>query len=492
MKYFVILLVLIGFTGISFAEESPGSPIPEPEQDNPVYENCGPGTTYQDGICVVDEIENSTTSSSDKWDTAQSIDRKSNSDIIPPPLKQMKLGIKLGHIICDKDKFPVWNTHYKPACVYPDTESELIKRGWAKLRLMLPAGPDPIKELDWMGRNVMSMMLEGTFSYSSTPVETLDEKRAAIWEYSQQYHPGEQYLEYAIIPHQNHYNVGDKIQFDLLEWGNYSGCWDLKLRIIDRYDQSVFENNSEIVCLEPDGTSGTFNSYSMKEDLYPMGGDFDEFVCDTPGYYRIEVSNGDIFPTSILQNFACLDSELTSIEKLLISNQIDYLPDKLVVTSGHTIRGDPGCGAVVDTNSITHWFGIDSISEPKKITLFSENPNHCEVNTSSCFCNAQMELSALTLDELNYFTLEEQEKFANILIDYLAEENINRTPKFQIGKLNINYTDSSAIGYCGEIWGKNTYGFFDGAIVNDVVKDYGIDKELPLLCAISDDAKWWE
>jgi len=193
-----------------------------------------------------------------------------------------------------------------------------------------------------------------------------------------------------------------------------------------------------------------------------------------------------------LTNFDCLESELTSIEKLLISNQIDYLPDKLVVTSGPTIRGDPGCGAVIDVDSTVHWFGIDSISEPKKITLYSENPNQCKVNTASCFCNAQMELSALTIDELNYFTLEEQEKFANILIDYLAEENINRTPKFHIGKLNINYTDSSAIGYCGEIWGKNTYGFFDGAIINDVVMDYGISKELPLLCAISDDVKWWE
>ena len=183
---------------------------------------------------------------------------------------------------------------------------------------------------------------------------------------------------------------------------------------------------------------------------------------------------------------------LSDLEKLLIQNDIDYLSDKLVVTSGPTTGGDPGCGAAIDVDSTTHWFGIDSISEPKEITLFSENPHQCEVNTSSCFCNAQMELSSLTLDELNYFTLEEQEKFANILIDYLSEENINKTPKFQIGKLNINYTDSSAIGYCGEIWGNNTYGFFDGAIVNDVVMDYGISKELPLLCAISDDVKWWE
>jgi len=221
---------------------------------------------------------------------------------IPAPLKQMKLGIKLGHIICDKDKIPVWNIHYKPACVYHDSEYELIKRGWAKLRLMLPAGPDPIKELDWMGRNVMSMMLEGTFSYISTPVETLDEKRAAIWEYSEQYHSGEQYLEYAIISHQYHYNVGDKVQFDLLEWGNYQDCWNLKLRIIDRHDESVYEDNSVRYCLEPDGTSGIFHSYSM-------GKQFDEFVCGKSGYYRIEVSNENIFFPTILQNFACLESK---------------------------------------------------------------------------------------------------------------------------------------------------------------------------------------
>lgn len=221
---------------------------------------------------------------------------------MPSPHKQMELGIKLGHIICDKDKVPVWNTHYKPACVYPDTESELIQRGWAKLRLLLPAGPDPVKEMEWTGRNVMSMMLEGTFSYSSTPVETLDEKRKAIEEYSKQYHQGEQYLEYAITPHQDHYNVGNKVQFELLEWGISADCSNPQLRIIDINNQSVFENSFDKICVDHDGTYGNFNSYSM-------GDDFEEFVCDKTGYYRIEVSNGNLFSPSILQNFACLDSE---------------------------------------------------------------------------------------------------------------------------------------------------------------------------------------
>jgi hypothetical protein len=278
--------------------------FPEPEQDRSLGENCGPGTVLEDGICV-EETTNSAMSSG-QWGNIELTEKGSVPDVIPSPIKQMKMKIKLGHIICDRDKVPVWNTHYKPACVYPDTESELIQRGWAKLRLMLPAGPDPVKEMDWTGRNVMSMMLEGTFSYSSTPVETIDEKRNVIDEYSKQYHLGEQYLEYAIIPNQYHYNVGDKVQFELLEWGKSSDCSNLQLRIIDMYDQSVFEHITITGCVNTGVQSVIFNSYSM-------GDDFEEFACNETGYYRIEVSNGDIFSPTILQNFACLDFELKPI-----------------------------------------------------------------------------------------------------------------------------------------------------------------------------------
>ncbi|MCE2506965.1 MAG: hypothetical protein J4F36_10995 [Nitrosopumilaceae archaeon] len=183
---------------------------------------------------------------------------------------------------------------------------------------------------------------------------------------------------------------------------------------------------------------------------------------------------------------------MLDVKNILAQNQIDYNPDTLVVSHAPSIRGDPGCGAVADLNSAAHWFYIDSMSEPKNITLFSENPNQCRVNTSSCFCNVQIGLDALTLDEMYYFSAEDEEKFAGILIGYMHDENINRTPKFMIGNLNVNYTDPSAVGYCGKIWGTNTRGFFSGQIVDDQVASYIIDKELPLMCAISDDAKWWE
>ncbi len=181
------------------------------------------------------------------------------------------------------------------------------------------------------------------------------------------------------------------------------------------------------------------------------------------------------------------------LEKLLNFHHIEHLPENLVVTGGPAFEGDPGCGVVIDVDDVTHWFKIDSISNPQEMTVLSENPHPCKVNTTSCFCNAQIELTALT-SELSYFTPQEEEKFATILLDYIKNNAgmKNIEPKFRIGKLNLNFTDPDAVGYCGERPGDNRNDFFSGAIVNGYVKDYGLDRELPLLCALNDDAKWWE
>lgn len=215
-------------------------------------------------------------------------------------------------------------------------------------------------------------------------------------------------------------------------------------------------------------------------------------ACVKPETKQKLIERGWAKPVTIENASGSKNTEKDTIAKLLAEYTIEYLPDKLVVTGGPAIRGDPRCGAAIDLNATTHWFIIDSISNPQKMTLFSENPNPCQVNTDSCFCDVQMEVAALTLDSMSYFSPEEEKKFANVLIDYLVKENINRTPKFMIGKFNINYTNPSAIGYCGELWGYNTIDFFSGAIVDDQVKNYGLESELPPICSISEDAKWWE
>ena len=42
-------------------------PIPEPEQDKPIGEKCGPGTVLQDGVCIVNS-ENELGGNNVKWE----------------------------------------------------------------------------------------------------------------------------------------------------------------------------------------------------------------------------------------------------------------------------------------------------------------------------------------------------------------------------------------------------------------------------------------
>jgi hypothetical protein len=104
-------------------------PIPEPEQDSPVYENCGPGTTLHNGICVVDKTKENSSDSSVRWgESAYNPDIKS-------PLKQFKSGVPIYEIEC-KDDFVkvIKKSNGSPACIKPETKSKLIQRDWIYLQ----------------------------------------------------------------------------------------------------------------------------------------------------------------------------------------------------------------------------------------------------------------------------------------------------------------------------------------------------------------------
>ncbi|KFM18400.1 peptidyl-arginine deiminase protein [Marine Group I thaumarchaeote SCGC AAA799-P11] len=107
-----------------------GQSFPEPEQYESISENCGPGTEFEDGICVVNS-ENTDTATT-KWGDAF-------NEKHPPPLKQVKFGIPLHEIQCNDERTLIWQKDtLKPACVFH--ESELIfERHWAKMRIGLPA-----------------------------------------------------------------------------------------------------------------------------------------------------------------------------------------------------------------------------------------------------------------------------------------------------------------------------------------------------------------
>ncbi len=97
--------------------------VPEPDQDIPVYENCGPGTTLQNGICVVNEqpIKNNSTGI---WGPVIEYPSKIS------PLKQFKSGISIDGIQCKENLVLLQKYNGSPACVKPSSVIDLIKRNW--------------------------------------------------------------------------------------------------------------------------------------------------------------------------------------------------------------------------------------------------------------------------------------------------------------------------------------------------------------------------
>ena len=196
----------------------------------------------------------------------------------------------------------------------------------------------------------------------------------------------------------------------------------------------------------------------------------------------------------------------SDVERLLVQNQIDYVPDKLVVTGGPAFRGDPGCGAAIDIDSKTHWFEINSISNPTTMKMHSENPMPCKINHSSCFCNAQMALAVVTLDELSYLTPEEEQQVGKRVQKYF-ETMPHQIPlnKFVVGKYNFDMGEKYA-GICGAIVTESTdftpddmprdgisiYTYFSGYMNGPRLWDFSLSVDNENLCAISDDAKIFE
>jgi len=63
------------------------------------------------------------------------------------PLKQIKAGVQLVDVICSEGKFPAYKYNaMRVACVSLETESQLVLRGWALLRLHMP-DVDPSRAL---------------------------------------------------------------------------------------------------------------------------------------------------------------------------------------------------------------------------------------------------------------------------------------------------------------------------------------------------------
>ncbi len=99
--------------------------FPEPEQDRPIPENCGPETVLEEGICVVTKDDKKAESSS----------RRGTYQDITSSLKQIKSGVALVDVRCNEGKYPAYKYNkMSVACVSEETLVELWDRGWATMR----------------------------------------------------------------------------------------------------------------------------------------------------------------------------------------------------------------------------------------------------------------------------------------------------------------------------------------------------------------------
>ena len=125
--------------------------VPEPEQDRPIPENCGPETILQNGICVVDKTKVNPTDTSIRWGSLV-------YNYVQSPLKQIKSGVPIDEINCKLPLQLILKTRdHSTACVNPETIPKLIQRGWGE--------PVPIPEPD-----------TGEFRYGEQECHYVDEK----------------------------------------------------------------------------------------------------------------------------------------------------------------------------------------------------------------------------------------------------------------------------------------------------------------------------
>lgn len=141
--------------------------VPEPEQDILEYENCGSGTTYQDGICVVNETKVNTNSSG-IWEPIIKYP-------VTAPLKQFNSGIPFNEIQCKENLERIQKHDDTPACVKSSSMWFLTEREWMKLVTFETISGFPRHEIE--NGQIMSMKLvkdESCFPYIIITIDSKD------------------------------------------------------------------------------------------------------------------------------------------------------------------------------------------------------------------------------------------------------------------------------------------------------------------------------
>jgi len=116
--------------------------VTSPEDCHGGYKDGGKGHfEWFDGECLLVDFD------------PEGFHRVPYKEIFAAPLKQVKAGVALVDIQCNEGKHVVYKyDRMRAACLTDEAETQLLKRGWAALRLGLPATDDIGRDLcNWYG-----------------------------------------------------------------------------------------------------------------------------------------------------------------------------------------------------------------------------------------------------------------------------------------------------------------------------------------------------
>lgn len=188
------------------------------------------------------------------------------------------------------------------------------------------------------------------------------------------------------------------------------------------------------------------------------------------------------------------DASKVDFKNKIALKNIQYTPDNFILLSGMIAESYPPrssyCGYVMSENMEEYWYSSSHFKDMLTSSqLNDENPHPCMPNLDSCHCNLEKMLYEQNITELSYLTTEEEEFVGRLVLDEL-KQNPNLNSDFQVGNYNFEYeNDHDVLSFCGIFTEERQNRYFVGDIKNGAVIDYGLERNLPKLCAINDVAK---
>lgn len=188
-------------------------------------------------------------------------------------------------------------------------------------------------------------------------------------------------------------------------------------------------------------------------------------------------------------------------ENILRDSDVDVDSQDIVLNRGFQIAmyqpRSYNCGYAIDQNT-DQVFWLEAAINSTQIeytNVYDDIPreDNFKPGMYDCFTPLEIELTETFLKEKSYFTPDEELYAASLVKHYLrGNDNLNEH-QFAVGKFNFDYKDETVFSFCGKfeerIMGS---GYFSGLLDQHGYLSFGLERSLPSLCALDDNATLYD